>query len=89
MKTTFNLTATVQVQGEGRMEDAYTYVSEDGTKSLQFRAHSKRAFVFVPMANTNVDKKLFSKLINAFVSAGCDQHDYAGGFDEAIKTLKV
>lgn len=85
----FNLVDRTNVQGEGRQEEAYTYTAEDGTKSVQFRAHSKRAFVYVQLSNTNVDQKLFSKLVNTFVKAGFDQDKFEGGFYEAVKTLNV
>jgi hypothetical protein len=87
--TKFKLHATIEVQGEGRKEEAYTYISEDGTKGLQFRADSKRAFMYVIMNRHNVDKTEASRLIEAFVFAGMRQHKYAGGWDEAIQNLSI
>lgn len=85
----FNLVDRSNVPGEGRQEEAYTYTSEDGTKSVQFRAHSTRAFVYMQLSSTNVNKKEFTKLVNAFVNAGFDQDKFDGGFYEAIKTLTI
>lgn len=89
--TKFNLIATTKVDGDtkGRKEDAFTYRSEDGTKSLQFRAHTKKAFVYVVLGNTNMTPKEASRLVEAFTSAGLKQHEYRGGFDEAITTLTI
>jgi hypothetical protein len=34
-------------------------------------------------------RKNWKKVINAFISKGLKQHDFKGGFDEAIKELEI
>lgn len=85
----FTLASTEQVQGEGRKEDAYTYVSEDGTMEVKWRWHSKAAFRPIVIAKRNMTVHQMTALIDQHVKKGMDQHDFAGGFDEAIKVLDV
>lgn len=85
----FILIETKEVDGEGRKEESYTYRSEDGTQRVQFRAHSRKAFVYLMLESTNMSQTEFSSLIHAFTRAGLNQHKFAGGYEEAIATLNV
>jgi len=85
--TTFKLHATINVQGEGRMEEAYTYVTADKSRGVQFRFHSRAAFRPVILNRYKVSDAEIGEVVSKFVSAGFNQHDFAGGFNEAIQTL--
>lgn len=87
--TNFRLHATVKVQGEGKKEEAYTYVSEDNKRGVQFRWHSRTAFAPVFLNRHNMTTEQAIKLVSAFVRAGMRQHEVKGGYRAAIKNLIV
>jgi len=68
-------------------EEIYHYVGEDGS-TVKFQA-GKQAFTYLFYKSSTAPKKVQSKLVDAFINQGFKQHDYAGGFYEAIATLTV
>ena len=64
----------------------YIYKSED--MMIIFHSHPTKAFNYVcTYASANVTQKIYNNLINSFVKQGIAQHDYKGGFNEAISIL--
>lgn len=66
------------------------YKDEKGREIL-FR-DTNSAWEYVLVTGTHKDlanSKILSKVANAFVKKGLNQHDYKGGYKEAIQTLSV
>ena len=81
--TTFQLTN--QITSESGIVK-YSYKSDD--MMLVFHFHPTKAFTFVcDYASSNMTQKIYNKILNAFVEKGISQHDYEGGFNEAISVL--
>lgn len=89
MKVKFNLHATIEVPGEGREETAYTYVTEDGQRGVQWRWHSRIAFLPIVLNRHLMFDAEIKRLLEAHVEAGVKQHETEGGFDAAIKQLEI
>lgn len=69
-------------------EEVYLYVGDDGS-TVKFQADPDEPFAYLFYKSSTAPKKVQSKLVEAFIAQGFKQHSYAGGFDEAIKTLTV
>lgn len=69
-------------------EEVYLYRGEDGT-TVKFQADNKVAFQYLRYKSSTASPKVCNKLIDAFIKAGFSQHDFEGGFYEAIATLNV
>jgi hypothetical protein len=66
-------------------ETVFHYRADDG-REVAFHAHPTRTFVYSKVYGTVDDT---SAVLDAFITQGLKQHDYAGGFEEAIKELEV
>lgn len=62
----------------------YTY--EGDGRTISFNWHPVQAFVPVFVEG---DEALLEPIASAYIKAGLKQHDFAGGFDEAIRELEV
>jgi hypothetical protein len=81
--TTFKLTK--QVKSESGIVK-YFYKSDD--MLVVFYSHPTKAFNYVcDYASSNMTNKIFSNVIDSFINQGISQHDYEGGFNEAISVL--
>lgn len=70
-------------------EERFTYQADNGDM-LQFHGDPNRPFVWVFGKKSNAGGLSKNKaIITAFVKAGMDQHQYIGGFDEAVATLII
>jgi hypothetical protein len=65
----------------------YHYVSNLGN-TLKFQSHPTKSFCY-DIIEATIPMKQVNKIINCFIMQGIAQHDYPGGFSEAIKTLTV
>lgn len=64
----------------------YFYKSDD--MMVIFHFHPTKSWNFVcDYASSNMTSKIYSNILNAFVEKGISQHDYKGGFNEAISIL--
>jgi hypothetical protein len=64
----------------------YFYKSDD--MLVVFHSHPTKAFNYVcDYASSNVTNKIFKNVIDSFINQGISQHDYKGGFNEAISIL--
>lgn len=86
-------TVPAEVKYRGKVftknEERYTYQSENGDV-LQFQADPHKDFNWIfGSKSTPGGIKNAREIITAFVKAGMDQHQYVGGFDEAVATLTI
>ena len=66
----------------------YFYKSND--MMVIFHFHPTKSFNFIcDYASSNMTSKIYSNILNAFVEKGIAQHDYEGGFNQAIKYLSI
>jgi hypothetical protein len=65
----------------------YTY--ESGSNKISFHFHPKKSFVFVLDNVVNLTPKKCDLVLNQFVRNGMAQHEFRGGFNEAIKVLYI
>ena len=64
----------------------YSYKSDD--MIVIFHFHPTKAWNFVcDYASSNMTQKIYNNILNSFVNKGISQHEYVGGFNEAIKVL--
>lgn len=84
MRYTLKETTKNPKDGEGVL----LYVGDDGS-TFKFQCHPTKAFQFLIYPSSTAPKKVQDKLLDAWVTAGIHQHDYAGGYHEAISVLNV
>lgn len=65
----------------------YHYKSDLGN-IVKFKMHPTKSFCFDILEST-IPMKQVNKIINCFIMQGISQHDYVGGFAEAIKKLEI
>lgn len=65
----------------------YHYESNLGN-TLKFQSHPTKSFCYDIIEST-IPMKQVNKIINCFIMQGISQHDYVGGFAEAIKKLEI
>ena len=80
---TFKLTA----QFKSRFgTEKYSYSANNMT--IMFHMHPTKAWNFVcDYASSNVTQEIYNNLLNSFLEKGVAQHEYKGGFKEAISVL--
>ena len=84
----FTLAKTEEIQATPKKkETAYTYVC--GAETVTFHSHPTKAWNFVILENKTEKKNTLSKIVDQWIEQGSKQHDYKGGFDEAIKVLEI
>ncbi len=86
--TKWTLTKTTQdgMYNEHRKVNETVYHYESGDRKVAFHSHPTQAFNYVSVYGEREDLK---GVVNTYVEQGLKQHEYAGGFDEAIKELEV
>ena len=67
----------------------YTYENKGGSKKASFHLHPTKSFSFVCDEIQNLTKKEFQLLCDSFIIQGIKQHEYKGGFYQAIKILNI
>lgn len=85
----FSLVEKGTQQIAGRAATTYTYRNEAGGR-VKFCADPQTPFKWYFLSTTEaVQGTLRNKVLDAFADAGFRQHEFAGGFDEAIQHLDV
>jgi len=77
--------ATTQEENNG--ETKYIYHNESG--QWLHLISTKQAFTWKIQCCFDKTTKFANKVCNAFVKRGIKQHDFKGGFNEAISILEV
>lgn len=67
----------------------YTYANKGGSKKASFHLHPKKAFVFVCDGVENLTSKEWDWITSAFIRQAIAQHEYKGGFYQAIQFLYI
>lgn len=73
----------------GNQEEVMTYVSEDKRKGVQFHAHPTRMFQWVILRKEQMSRAEIDNVILMFCEAGMRQHQFKGGYAEAIQQITV
>jgi hypothetical protein len=63
-----------------------TYKCNDTNEVSQFRAHPTEPFEWIIMGG---DYDTAFRIIEAYITQGMKQHQYAGGFEEAVRELSI
>ena len=83
--TTFQL---ADIQKINEKTDKYIYRNKENGNCIHFHLHPTKSFCFVlDDASRDIDNKIVNKIFNTFFEKGISQHDYKGGFNEAISIL--
>lgn len=69
-------------------KDSIEYQNQDSNETIKIIA-GKAAWTWYGETKSPLLKKLFNKILNKYIQQGIDQHDYKGGFDEAVGTLEI
>jgi hypothetical protein len=80
----FKLVEITKTHNGHREEDHFHYEGEDGSK-VSFYA-LREAFCYNITAR---DPFVGRKVVEAYTKQGFRQHEYAGGFEEAIREIEV
>jgi hypothetical protein len=86
--TKFIHAAKSNVQVGKRTEEVLTYISEDKSKGCQFHA-GRSAFSWNILRRHNMTMQEVESVVEAFVQAAMKQHNFKGGYDEAIQTVSI
>lgn len=84
----FRLIKTEMTVFKKRSEEVYFYHDDLGRK-VKFHAHPTKAFNFVIYKNDKTSSEVANAIVAAWCKQGSRQHDYPGGFNEAIAELYV
>jgi hypothetical protein len=81
--------ATFNLSSKTTLDSGITIYSYESTDmSVKFHFHPTKAWNFVcTYASENVSKFIYASLLNCFIDKAISQHEYKGGFDEAILVL--
>ena len=83
--TTFQLADTQKIDSK---TDKYIYRNRENGMVVCFHLHPTKPFVFVlDHASRTATNSLINKVFNTFFNQAMSQHDYKGGFNEAISIL--
>jgi hypothetical protein len=69
-------------------ETIYTYMDLIG-RTFKFEPHPTRAFVYITQSSKDVSDKEQSKILDAYIENGMRQHEFVGGFQEAISKITI
>lgn len=84
---TFELADTQKIDSK---TDKYIYRNRENGMVVCFHLHPTKPFVFVlDHASRTATNSLIKKVFNAFFNQAMSQHDYEGGFYQAIKYLSI
>jgi hypothetical protein len=56
---------------------------------FKFESHPKKPFTYLSEASENVTDNERSKIIDGYIQNGINQHDFIGGFQEAISKIII
>lgn len=75
-----------RVSPAGAPEPVYTYIGPR-PRIVEFSAHPTKPFVWCFTARSDAEHS--TAVLEAFIDAGFRQHEFPGGFDEAIRNLSI
>lgn len=64
------------------------YKNQETGETITISA-GKAAWTWTGKTTSPLLKKLFNKILNAYIEKGIAQHDYVGGFEEATSKLEI
>jgi hypothetical protein len=88
-KTSMTWSLTNQAKNPKTNQTIYTYMDTVG-RIFKFESHPTKPFtyLFVEVTET-VTKKEMSKILDGYIQNGIRQHDFVGGFQEAISKITI
>ena len=90
MSTKIPMTWTLinQAKNPKTKETIYTYMDSVG-RTFKFEPHPTRAFVYITQSSKDVGDKEQSKILDSYIENGMKQHEFVGGFQEAISKITI
>lgn len=88
-KTSMTWSLTNQAKNPETNQTIYTYMDTVG-RIFKFESHPTQAFTYLFVAvSETVTKKEMSKILDGYIQNGIKQHDFVGGFQEAISKITI
>ena len=88
-KTSMTWSLTNQAKNPETNQTIYTYMDSVG-RIFKFESHPTKAFTYLFVAvSETVTKKEMSKILDGYIQNGIRQHDFVGGFQEAISKITI
>ena len=88
-KTSMTWSLTNQAKNPETNQTIYTYMDSVG-RIFRFEPHPTKAFTYLFVAvSESVTKKEMSKILDGYIQNGIRQHDFVGGFQEAISKITI
>ena len=87
-KTQMTWTLINQAKNPKTLQTIYTYMDSVG-RLFKFESHPTKSFTYLSEASESVTDKERSKIIDGYIQSGINQHNFVGGFQEAISKLTI
>lgn len=81
-------TLTNQAKNPETNETIYTYMDSVG-RIFKMEPHPKKPFTYYTQASESVSNKEQSKILDTYIENGMRQHEFVGGFQEAISKITI
>lgn len=87
-KTSTTWSLTNQAKNPKTNETIYTYMDTVG-RIFKMESHPKKPFTYLTQANESVTKKEITKILDGYIKNAVKQHEFIGGFQEAISKIII
>lgn len=87
-KTQMIWTLIDQAKNPQTNEPIYTYMDSVG-RMFKMEPHPKKPFSYYTTASESVTKKEQTKILDGYIKNAISQHDFVGGFQEAISKITI
>lgn len=90
MSTKIPMTWTLinQAKNPKTLQTIYTYTDSVG-RLFKFEPHPTKSFSYLSEASQSVTDKERAKILDGYIQNGIKQHDFVGGFQEAILKITI
>lgn len=87
-KTQMTWTLINQAKNPKTLQMIYTYMDSVG-RLFKFESHPSKPFTYLSEASETVTNKERTKILDGYIQNGIKQHDFIGGFQEAISKITI
>jgi hypothetical protein len=87
-KTSITWSLTNQAKNPETNQTIYTYMDSVG-RIFKMESHPKKPFTYLTEATESVTRKEQAKILDGYIQNGIRQHDFVGGFQEAISKITI
>ena len=87
-KTQMTWTLINQAKNPKTLQTILTYTDTAG-RVFKFESHPTRAFTYLTSTHPSITTKEGSKILDGYIRNAVKQHDFAGGYQEAISKITI